>query len=92
MWGIWIERGVRLLPLIVGAVHAVERLVTESRGPAKQDAAVEATKAMLAAVEIGVDKDLLNDAEVERAVRLTIDAYVFLQNVIASKTTAAPAP
>lgn len=92
MWGIWIERGVRLFPLIVAAVHAVERLVTGSRGSAKQDAAVDAVRAMLAAIEAGIDRNLLDDADVERAVRATIDAYVALQNIIARKSTAAPAP
>jgi hypothetical protein len=86
----WLAHVARLLPLIFGAVHAVEALAGAKRGKDKQDAAIVALRAMVGAVEAGVDRDLLNDAEVERAVRATIDAYVALQNVIAGKRQTQP--
>lgn len=90
---LWIVRATRLLPLVIGAVHAVEALFSDKRGKAKQDAAVSSVRAMLAAVEIGMNKDLLDDEDVERAVRAVIDAYVALQNLVAQKSVAvAPGP
>lgn len=87
----WITAGLKLLPLITGAVHLVEKLKparTEpepAKGSAKQDAAVEAVKALLVISEDLTDRDLLNDAAVEAATRSVIDAYVNLQNVIATR-------
>lgn len=88
----WISEGLRLLPFIVGAVHAVESLVSSRRGQEKQDAAVDAIRAMLGATEAGVGRDLLDDREVELATRATIDAYVHLQNVVNKRRGAAGAP
>lgn len=79
----WVSIGLKLFPLVIGAVHAVERLVT-ARSEGKQDAAVETVRAMLMAVEGGLSRDLLDDQAVQDATRKLIDAYVALQNALAS--------
>jgi hypothetical protein len=90
----WLAQTARLLPLIVVAVHAVEAIATLARGRDKQAAAVEAIHAGLAAAELGLGRDLLNDEDVDEAVRGTIDAYVALQNAVAAKQAdeAPPSP
>lgn len=80
----WIALGVKLYPLISMAVTMVEKVAKAAKGKDKQDAAVEAIGVGLELVEAGTDKDLLDNAEVNAAVRSAIDAYVHLQNVIAS--------
>lgn len=85
-------RAVVLLGYVTKAVQAVELLAGARRGREKQDAAVDTVKAMLAAAEAGAGRDLLDDDEVDAAVRQTIDAYVALQSVIAKKRAAVPAP
>jgi hypothetical protein len=42
-------------------------------------------KSILGVAERGVDRDILDDDEVESATRKVIDAVVALQNLIASK-------
>ena len=85
----WVGIGTKVVPLIIGAVNAVEKLMSAAKGKEKQDAAVTMVAAMLAAIEGGIDKDLLNDGEVQKAVRAVIDAVVALQNVVASAKAAA---
>ena len=84
----WVAIGLRLAPLIIGAVQAVERLVTSAKGKAKQDAAIDMVATVLAAVEGAAGQDLLNDAAVQDATRKVIDAVVALQNVIARRVAA----
>lgn len=79
----WIALGTRIVPYIVMAIQAVEQLAGAKKGKEKQDAAMTVLAAGLGAVEAGLNKDLLDDAEVQQAVRAAIDAYVHLQNVIA---------
>ena len=79
----WIALGSKLVPYIVIAVQAVEKLAAAKKGKEKQDAAVEVLGTGLEALEAGLNKDLLDNAEVQKAVRAAIDAYVHLQNVIA---------
>lgn len=79
----WVEIGFKLAPLIVGAVHAVEKLVKGAKGKEKQDAAVDLAGTMLQAIEGVASKDLLDDQKVQNAVRDAIDALVKVQNVIA---------
>lgn len=87
----WVSLGLKLLPYIISAVEMVERFVTSSKGKPKEDAAVTMVQAILAAVEGGVGKDLLDDGEVDAATRHVIRAVVALQNLIASKRAAADA-
>ena len=74
----------RLFPFIVEAVNWVEKFVS-GKGVAKQDAAVYMIKAGLGVAEQAIDRDILNDEEVEAATRKVIDAYVALQNLIANR-------
>ena len=76
--------GLKLLPYIVSAVEAVERLI-KSKGAEKEDAAVGMVHAILKTVEHGADRDLLNDEDVNRATRDVMKAVVSLQNVIRDK-------
>ena len=76
-----------LLPFIVEAVSCVEKFIT-AKGKYKQDAAIYMVRSSLAVAEVGADRDLLNDDDVETATRTVIDAVVALQNLIAKKRTA----
>ena len=82
----WINLGIILLPFIVSCVQAVEGFLTGSqRGEEKENAAVGMVHAILQTIEAGIDKDLLNDEDVNRAVRTCMQAFVALENVVASK-------
>jgi len=80
----WVDIGVKLFPLIVGAIQWVEQFA-RGKGRDKQDAVIELVKTGLSISELVIAKDLLNDDDVVQAARKVIDAYVALQNVIASK-------
>ena len=80
----FVQIGLKLLPYIVEAVQWVEKFIT-SKGKYKQDAAVYMVKSILGVAERGMDRDILDDDEVESATRKVIDAVVELQNLIASK-------
>jgi hypothetical protein len=84
----WITLGMKLLPYIVEAVQWVEKFVTQ-KGRYKQDAAVYMVKSILGIVETGVDRDLLDDDEVEASTRKIIDAIVSLNNLLAKKRSEA---
>ena len=82
----WINIGIKLLPYILTCVRAVEHLLTGSkRGEEKENAAVGMVHSLLQTIEAGVDKDLLNDEDVNRAVRACMQAFVALENIVASK-------
>jgi hypothetical protein len=76
--------GLRLLPFVMQAVDMIERCVRAPSGE-KEDAAVGVVHSILQTVEAGVNKDLLNDDDVNRATRDVMRAVVSLQNVLASK-------
>ena len=80
----WVSIGLKLLPYIVEAVSWVERFIMK-KGVEKQDAAVKMTLSMLGIAEEAMNKDILNDSDVENAARRVIDAVVSLQNLLASK-------
>ena len=89
----WLDVGMKLIPLISMAVHVVEKIVPHDAPPqTKQDTAVDIIGTGLHLLELGMGKDVLDDAEVQAAVRSAIDAYVHLQNVIAAKKSAAVNP
>jgi hypothetical protein len=79
----WITLGTRLIPYIVMAVQAVEQLATTKKSQEKQDAAVDILGAGLGALEVGLDRELLDNDDVQDALRTTINAVVKLQNVVA---------
>ena len=80
----WITLGLKIVPLILGAINAVERFI-KAPGVEKQAAALDMTQIMLAAVEGAAGRDLLNDEDVRVAAKEAIDAIVALQNVIARR-------
>ena len=80
----WVAIGLKLLPFIVEAITWVERFIMK-KGSEKQDAAVKMTLSMLGIAEEAMDKDIMNDSDVEKATRNVIDAVVALQNLLSSK-------
>ena len=80
----WLALGMKLLPYIVEAVNWVEKFVTE-KGQRKQDAAVYMVKSTLNLVEVGANRDILDDDKIEAATRSVIDAGVHLQNLVSEK-------
>jgi len=82
----WVSIGLKLLPFIVEAINWVEKFIMK-KGVEKQDAAVKMTLSMLGIAEEAMDKDIMNNKDVEEATRRVIDAVVALQNLLASKQT-----
>jgi hypothetical protein len=80
----WIGIGFKLVPLILGAIHAVEKFIKGIKGTEKQDAALAFATDVLAFAEGATGKDLLDDARMQEALRALIDAYVAVQNIAAS--------
>lgn len=70
----------RLVPLIFAAVSAVEKLAGARKGKDKQDAAVALVGDLLPIVEGAIGRDVVDDAQVQDAMRTTIDAIVALLN------------
>ena len=86
----WLQLVMRVGPLVVAAVHAIERVVKGPKGKEKQDAAVELLMRVLGATEAGLNRDLLDDAAVQDAIRKAIDAVVAVENILALRAAAAP--
>ena len=78
----WLTVGLKIFPLIVGAIHAVESLMTNKKGKDKQDAAVDAIGAMIQAIELSVSKEIMDEKEFADLLRKIIDDYVAIQNFI----------
>lgn len=78
----WVTLGLKLFPLVVGAIHAVERIAKASKGREKEDAAVDAVGSMVAALEASFDKEVVDESDVQEAIRGVIRTYVHLQNVV----------
>ena len=76
--------GLKLFPYIMTAIESIERCV-KARSEDKENAAVAVVHSILQTVETGVDKDLLNDEDANRATRDVMRAVVSLQNVISRK-------
>lgn len=81
----WIVAGLKLFPYIVGAVHAVESFTSAPKqGDKKKEAALDGIEAMITAVEIGLDKEIVSQPEFRKLVGNLIDSYVAVQNFIKS--------
>lgn len=83
----WVNLGLQLLPLIAGAVHAVERVGTVTphlQGTAKQDLALELIHTMAGISTPGLVPNL-TDPQVEQAIRALISAYVAVQNLLTAR-------
>lgn len=66
----------------IGHIESVAKAVPGLKGKAKEDAAIALTLDGLSLIETIVDKDVLKDEEVAKAVRGVIQAVVALQNVL----------
>jgi len=85
----WLETGLHIAAAFVPGVAQIEalaRVIPSLSGKVKQDAVVELVKQSLQTTEGISNKDLLNDAEVEKAARAVIDAVVAFQNIVVSRT------
>lgn len=78
----WITGALKLFPLIVSAVSAVEKFGDAKKGKEKQDAAIDLVGDLAPILEAGVGRDVINEADVQSAIRKVIDAVVALQNVV----------
>ena len=87
----WLTLGFKLVPILMFAVEAVERLVT-GKGRTKQDAAMELVRRAVQSLELVVERDVIDDAGVQAAARQFVDAYVSLQNAVQTAKATSPAP
>jgi predicted polyphosphate/ATP-dependent NAD kinase len=83
-----VETMVPEIAIAEGVVREVADLKNKS-GADKQAAVLDAVKQSVVVAEGLSDRDLLNDPEVEKATKGTIDAVVALQNVLVKKSQAA---
>jgi hypothetical protein len=74
-----------VVPAVAKAEQAAEALGRATSGPEKQQRALELVRESVGAIEGISERDLLNDADVERAARGVIDAVVGLQNIVAAR-------
>lgn len=86
----WVMFGIQLVPKIITAIRAVERIaaIIDLKGRDKEDASLEIVGTALEAAEAIVGRDLLHDDRVMEATRNFIRAYVALQNAIAAAESA----
>ena len=77
----WVVGVLKLVPLILSAVHAVERM-SSKKGKDKQDEAIALVGDLVPLIEASIGRDVVNEAEVQGAIRKVIDAVVALQNVV----------
>jgi hypothetical protein len=80
----WLAIGFKIAPILIGAIHAVEKFIKGIKGREKQDAALAFAKEVLELAEGATGKELLDDARMQDAMRKLIDAYVAVQNMAAS--------
>ena len=85
----FITAAIRLIPLIVGAVQAVESIFKkdpnkpkELQNKERQDTAVTAIGAMIQALELNLQKELLDESAFQALLRKLIDDYIATQNFI----------
>lgn len=80
----WTQLGLmvaQLVPLFVGKVQKIKK---DAPGPEKQQDVIDLIKLAVQGTELVAGQDLIDDNEVQKAVRAVIDAEVHLKNVIAS--------
>jgi hypothetical protein len=74
---------VKLIPLVIGAVHAVESIAGKDKhGKEKQDAAIDAIGAMISSAELTFGREIMDVPEFNSLVRKLIDDYVAVQNFV----------
>lgn len=77
----WITGALKIVPLIIAAVNAVERM-SGKKGKEKQDEAIGLIGDLVPVIEASIGRDVVDEAEVQGAIRKVIDAVVALQNVV----------
>lgn len=85
--------GAAIASVVIPGVSDVEELAWSlggMHGAEKQDAVVELVRKAAAAANSATSTGLIDDADVQKATRGLIDAYVALQTVVAKKHAAAP--
>lgn len=78
----WITGVLKLFPLIITAVTAIERMAGAKKGKEKQDEAIALVGDLVPVIEASIGKDVVNESAVQDAIRKVIDAVVSLQNVV----------
>lgn len=71
----------KLMPIIVQAVGIAERF-KDLKGKDKEDIAVDLVRDLIPLVEASISRDLLDDEEVQAAVREMMRAAVATMNVV----------
>lgn len=80
----WISGAIKIIPLIITAVEAVERLFFNKDGSeSKKDAALDIIGHAIESIESLAGKELMKEAEFKVLVSKLIDDYVAVQNFIA---------
>jgi glutamate racemase len=87
----WVTGALKLIPLILTAITAVEKVV-DKKGKAKEDAAIDLVGQLVPLIEASVDRDVVDDAAVQQAMRDTISATVSLMNIVRDVQAARHAP
>lgn len=85
--GKWSGVGLNFIPYIGQAMTLVE-MISSLKGSAKRKQAVDTVKLLVATTEGIAGKDLVNDAEVVKAMEALMDAQVAFQNIVAKKSAA----
>lgn len=78
----WINLALKIIPVVAGAVNAVEKISKNKSGKEKKEAALEAIETMISTMEISISKELLNEEEFKKLMSKLIDDYVAVQNFI----------
>ena len=78
----WITGALKLIPLIITAVSAIERVASAKKGKEKQDEAIAMVGDLVPLIEGSIGRDVVNEKDVQDAIRKVIDAVVALQNVV----------
>lgn len=85
----WLSFALRLVPLVVGAVQAVESIYKkdpnkpkDQQNKERQDAAVDAIGAMIATIEATTAKEIMDEEGFKVLLRRMIDDYIAVQNFI----------
>jgi predicted amino acid dehydrogenase len=79
--GAFFQMVVKAIPVIVAAIGAVEKL-SDKKGKDKQDAAVAIVGDLIPLIESTIPREIVDEGQVQDAIRQVIDAIVALQNVV----------
>lgn len=83
--GKWASIGIGFMPYINQAMAIVE-MISTVKGEVKRSQAVDLVKYLITTSENVSGRDLVNDAEVIKAMEALMDAIVAFQNLLAKKS------